>query len=81
MASEDAVGSPGAKTDANGDAKEKEKTWRIREKYFFVVFVPGGPIQVFGSDDLEEVVDWVNVLRASCVNTTERRMLDALKED
>ena len=73
-ASEDAVGSLSG-------AKEKEKTWRIREKYFFVVTVPGGPIQVFGSDDLEEVVDWVNVLRASCVNTTERRMLDALKED
>ena len=73
-ASEDAVGSLSG-------AREKEKTWRIREKYFFVVTVPGGPIQVFGSDDLEEVVDWVNVLRASCVNTTERRMLDALKED
>ena len=84
MTSEDGcVGSRnGAKTETrNGDAKEKEKTWRIREKYFFVVTVPGGPIQVFGSDDLEEVVDWVNVLRASCVNTTERRMLDALKED
>ena len=75
-ASEDAIGSPGAK-----EKEKKEKTWRIREKYFFVVTVPGGPIQVFGSDDLEEVVDWVNVLRASCVNTTERRMLDALKED
>ena len=74
--SEDAA--PGGGGD--GD-KGKEKTWRLRPKHFFVVTIPGGPIQVFASDDLDEVADWVDVLRATCVNATERRVLDALKED
>ena len=78
--SEDVAAGGGGDGGAEGD-KGKEKTWRTKPKHFFVVTIPGGPIQVFASDDLEEVKDWVDVLRATCVNATERRVLDALKED
>ena len=78
------VGDAGADGGGDGEVEGnggKEKTWRTKPKHFFVVTIPGGPIQVFASDDLEEVKDWVDVLRATCVNATERRVLDALKED
>jgi len=78
--SEDVAFGGGGDGEVEGD-KGKEKTWRTKPKHFFVVTIPGGPIQVFASDDLEEVKDWVDVLRATCVNATERRVLDALKED
>ena len=78
--SEDVAAGGGGDGGAEGNGG-KEKTWRTKPKHFFVVTIPGGPIQVFASDDLEEVKDWVDVLRATCVNATERRVLDALKED
>ena len=55
--------------------------WKLREKHFFVISIPGGPMEVFASTDLDDVTDWVGALRASCLGAPDRSMLAGLKQD
>ena len=71
--------------DKGGDgdpAKSAESSkWKLREKHFFVISIPGGPMEVFASADLDDVTDWVGALRASCLGAPDRSMLAGLKQD
>ena len=71
--------------DKGGDgdpAKSAESSkWKLREKHFFVISIPGGPMEVFASTDLDDVTDWVGALRASCLGAPDRSMLAGLKQD
>ena len=51
------------------------------EKHFFVISIPGGPMEVFASTDLDDVTDWVGALRATCLGAPDRSMLAGLKQD
>ena len=57
--------------------KQKE----TEEKHFFVISIPGGPMEVFASTDLDDVTDWVGALRATCLGAPDRSMLAGLKQD
>ena len=70
------------KGDDEDPAKAAESSkWKLREKHFFVISIPGGPMEVFASADLDDVTDWVGALRASCLGAPDRSMLAGLKQD
>ena len=40
--------------------------WKLREKYFFAISVPGKPMEVFAAITSEDAADWVKLLRSEC---------------
>ncbi len=70
------------KGDDEDPAKAAESSkWKLREKHFFVISIPGGPMEVFASTALDDVTDWIGALRASCLGAPDRSMLVGLKRD
>ena len=63
------------------ESAESNKKWKLKDKYFFVVTIPGGPMEVFASTDQDEVSDWVSILRESCLGAPDPRRLAGVKRD
>ena len=57
------TGTEGAWGDGDPARSAESSKWKLREKHFFVISIPGGPMEVFASADLDDVTDWVGALR------------------
>lgn len=46
--------------------------WKLREKHFFAISIPGGPMEVFAATTAEDATEWVQLLRRECSVMPER---------